>query len=129
MAKFLLEQGSSPNLVEEKGLNALLLAVKKGLSDVVAKIFEIKAVDINVADLKQNTTLHFAAIANDTEIFEMLLDNGASLDYVNTNRETPLHLAVAEGNMEIIEVILDSIHERIGKSFKKEMYIIFGAFL
>ena len=114
VAKFLLKQGSNPYLVDENGLNALLLAAKKGLSGVVANMLEIKAVDPNVQDQKLNTALHFAAILNDTVTCEILLENGAKVESTKGDGETPLHLAVAEKNIEIIEIILDSIDERKG---------------
>ena len=115
IAKFLLEQGSNPNLADEMGLNALLLAVKKSLTGVVAKILETKAVDIDVQDSKLNSALHIAAITGDAATFKILLEYGACIEIVNIDGETPLHLAAAEANKEIVEIIFGALYDRKGE--------------
>ena len=115
IAKFLLKQGSNANLADEMGLNALLLAVRKSLSDVVAKILETKAVDIDVQDSNLNSALHIAAITGDAATFKILLANGACIEKVNIDGETPLHLAAAEANKEIVEIILGTLYDRQGE--------------
>ncbi|XP_065057314.1 transient receptor potential cation channel subfamily A member 1-like [Rhopilema esculentum] len=105
VATLLLKNGSNPNIYDENGLNALILAAKNGLSQIVEMILETDFVEVNAQDMKMNTALHYATIRNDFESFKVLLENGAKPETANSHGETILHLATAEKNSSIIQII------------------------
>ncbi|KAK2706053.1 hypothetical protein QYM36_016167 [Artemia franciscana] len=49
-----------------------------------------------------STLLHLAVASSDTEVVEMILDKGASINGVNTLGETPLHCAIKNNNKMLI---------------------------
>ena len=53
------------------------------------------------------TGLHYAARADRTDIMEMLLSHGASIDAVDSKGKTPLNAAVEEQSLEAIAYLLD----------------------
>lgn len=67
----------------------------------------LKALDINQKDDRGLTPLHRAIHANDTNLFNELLEAGANPNLANTQEFTPLMMAVSEGNTYMIRYLLE----------------------
>ncbi|KAF3288586.1 hypothetical protein TWF970_005649 [Orbilia oligospora] len=57
-------------------------------------------------DLHGRTLLHQAVQITSTEIIQLLIDHGASVDIQDDNHRTPLFLAAGEGKKEVVELML-----------------------
>ena len=67
--------------------------------------------DVNVVDTKTakgSTPLHWAAYTGSARVTSVLLDYGADVNALETDRKTPLHLAAFEGNSDVIELLLQA---------------------
>lgn len=79
---------------EEPSWTPLHRAVVKG--DLKGDLTEIQLLidegaDVNAKERKRGQTpLHFAALLGDTEIFELLRENGAKLNVEDSNENSPL---------------------------------------
>jgi ankyrin repeat protein len=52
------------------------------------------------------TLLHLAVGQNHKDLTEFLLDRGADVNALTTDRLTPLHMAAQNGNLEIVQLLL-----------------------
>ena len=53
------------------------------------------------------TALHWAALSDNMNIVEILLDRGIDINSKDNNDNTALHLAAIKGNINIVEILLD----------------------
>lgn len=92
------------------GLAPLLIAVRDGRHNRSNTVMTLLAngADARVTDGEGNTALHFAALADDTEVAAMLLDAGADVDANNQGGYTALALAGQAGNHDMVEYLLAS---------------------
>ncbi|KAL2818699.1 ankyrin repeat-containing domain protein [Aspergillus granulosus] len=115
-AKLLLQAGAGTNVsiegdpdFEEKGKESLLLwAAAKGLPNTVAFLIQY-GWDVNgnyVAFGKP--PLAYAAAANRTVSMHRLIDNGADLEFCDTDGLTPLYWAAREGNWEAVKILIEA---------------------
>jgi ankyrin repeat protein len=51
--------------------------------------------------------LHFASFNNHVEIIEILIGNGAEIEWIDEHKCTPLHLACKKGNLESVILLLN----------------------
>lgn len=92
---FLIEEGFYPNVVNDDGDNALILAAE--VTDRASVQFWLEQrMDINSQDAKGNTPLFEAVEHNEPEVIEALIAAGADTAHVNDKGETALLLALAE---------------------------------
>jgi ankyrin repeat protein len=108
--RVLLEHGADPTLTEKNHTTALMLAAGLGRGlGVFAKDYATEAqlleavkvliehhVDVNAADDRGQTALHFAAMASD-DIVKLLAANGAKLDAKDKQGRTPVDSAMGVG--------------------------------
>ncbi|WP_264682940.1 MULTISPECIES: ankyrin repeat domain-containing protein [unclassified Wolbachia] len=62
--------------------------------------------NVNAADHKGATPLHYAACGNRLEEMKLLLKNGASVNAVDYNGATPLHYAACGNRLEEMKLLL-----------------------
>lgn len=89
------------------GEPALILAVMRGKRDVVEFLLK-KGASAKVSTKEDvRTALHEAAVGNDAEIVQLLIDGGADVNALARD-ETPLFRAVRKGHQDIIKKLLDA---------------------
>lgn len=72
------------------GWPLLMHAIDAEASDV-AKEFISAGADVNLQDSSGETSLHFAAVANDIDMLQVLIDAGADINRQGAWGSTPLH--------------------------------------
>ena len=88
------------------GTTPLMLAARLAIEGMVEALIEANA-DVNAADEKGKTALHWAAAVNNVEAVNVLLKNNANRDAQNSSDETPLFLAAREGSYQACSALLD----------------------
>ena len=108
--RVLLANGADPTMREKNGTTALMLAAGLGHGLGVfakeyatepamleaVKLLVAQHVDINAADDKGETALHFAALASDP-VVKFLAESGADLNAKDRQGRTPLDMALGHG--------------------------------
>ena len=101
---FLLEKGADINSKDKGGRSPLIYAMKNiKMIDFLLK----KGADIEIKDKKQFTPLIYACSNGFVEIADLLLSNGANVNYqIEGTLYTPLMIAVQNGNKDLFSLLL-----------------------
>ena len=102
--KSLIERGVNPNLRDEHGQTALLVAMREPSPRVIDVMVASAKVDVDAANSKDETPLMMAALKGQQDLVDKLLARDAS---VNKPGWTPLHYAATNGHISIMKVLLD----------------------
>lgn len=95
------------NARDSLGAAALHDAVWSGRLEIVRVLLEAGA-NPNITHLEAGSTpLDYAAVKNELDIAQLLLDHGADARAVNRNGSTALHLAAARGYTSVARLLLD----------------------
>lgn len=103
----LVARGHSPNVVDEKGRTALMLAAMGGNSEITEILLTHRA-RINSRDKLGNTALFYAAGGNEVEVMEMLLDRKADINMQNRRGVSPLMSASSAGHIAAVQMLLEN---------------------
>lgn len=100
----LLAAGVDPNL-QEKGQNALYVALRAESYEAAAVLATHPKLDVNAANEAGETALMMAALRGQSDLCKRLMERGAAI-----NREgwTPLHYAASGGGEKITALLLAS---------------------
>lgn len=101
----LLQDGADINYKEphRQGMSALAVASSQGNS-VMALFLVASGADVNLQNNSGETPLHFAVSANNLEIIQFLIENGA--DIQPQGDSTPLLAAARRGYFEIVQFLV-----------------------
>jgi len=95
-------------------------ALHRALSNhksIIAKFLIKKGIDVNADGMWPHPSLHKALY--DTEVLELMLQNGADVDKVGIeNDKTALHIAAEKGNNDAVKLLLKygaNINKKVGK--------------
>ena len=102
--KSLIERGVNPNLRDEHGQTALLVAMREPSPRVIDVMVASPKVDVDAANSKDETPLMMAALKGQQDLVAKLLTRDAA---VNKPGWTPLHYAATNGHISIMKVLLD----------------------
>ncbi|MGB7065806.1 MAG: ankyrin repeat domain-containing protein, partial [Syntrophobacteria bacterium] len=107
--EYFLQARMDPNVTDEKGNTALIVAAKDGQLEIVEMLLD-KGADIEGRDAKfGGTPLIWAAIRGQTETVKLLLGKGADINGVEEkNGMSATILAAIKGNNKIIGILLES---------------------
>jgi len=100
----LLARGFDPNTINEKGVPGLLLALQSEAKKAAMLLAQHPNTRVNVETAVGETPLMLAAIQNQVELCQVLIDRGAD---VNRPGWTPLHYAATRGHREVIRLLLE----------------------
>ena len=83
----------------------LVQATKKGDTETVKRLLEA-GVDVNTEDSKHHSSvLMWAAHEGHTDIMDLLIQNGASVDIRKPSGETALWFAAQKGHLEALKIL------------------------
>lgn len=110
---YCLEHGSSINGLDSLGWSPLLVATNLGRTSVVAYLLEKGAeVDQITKNGDKRTPLHIAVRRNDSEMVKLLLANGASINWQDSQGQTPLDYAISHTSAENKTVLGSLLNNR-----------------
>ena len=64
--------------------------------------------DVNTMDENGFTLMHYAAAYNQSNIMQLLLDNGAQVDIVSTSGFEPMHIAIHSNNPDAFQWLINN---------------------
>ena len=101
----LLARGFDPNSPNEKGVPALLVATQSKASKCALVLAKHPSTKVEIVNPLNETPLMFAAIHNQLEVAQALIERGAD---VNRKGWTPLHYAATRGHRDMMRLLLDN---------------------
>ncbi|XP_054479084.1 protein phosphatase 1 regulatory subunit 16A [Anoplopoma fimbria] len=101
----LLNNGVSPDLVNEDGLTALHQCCIDDFVEVVQCLLDAGAC-VNACDSELWTPLHAAATCGHTGLVQLLILSGADLLAVNADGNMPYDLCEDEATLELLEMVM-----------------------
>jgi ankyrin repeat protein len=101
----LLDRGFDPNTVNNKGIPALVLAAQNESWKCVSVLVQAKHIKLNVTNQNDENALMLAAINNQVDIAQMLIQKGAD---VNKQGWNALHYASSKGHIQMMRLLLEN---------------------
>ena len=110
-----------------RGYTALMIACKKGYTDIVRELLTRNDIDVNLKNKYNNTALILACQNGYTEIVRLLLTkNDIDVNLKNKNNDTALFLACYKGYTDIVRELLTrndiNINEQISNGWTVLMF-------
>jgi len=99
-----LNAGVNPNLKDENGQTAFVMAIKEPSPRVIAVLLRSSKVDVNVVNSADESPLMLAALKGDQDMVKKLIARDAA---INKTGWTPLHYAATNGHVAIMKLLLD----------------------
>lgn len=101
-----LAQGTDPNVPDEDGRTALMLAAFNGSTDIVRLLLG-KGARVDAHDRTGRTALMYAASGPNNQTVQLLLENQADLNIADrVEGWTALMFAAAEGQADVVQTLL-----------------------
>lgn len=101
----LLDRGFDPNTVNEKGIPALVLAMQSKSLKSALVLIQANTTKLNATNLNDENALMLAAIQNEQELAQWLVDKGAE---VNKFGWSPLHYAATKGHIRMMRLLIEN---------------------
>ncbi len=101
----LLARGFDPNTPNENGIPGLLVALQSESPKSAMVLVKHPQTQVNVQNQLGETPLMLAAINNQFQLAQVLIERGAD---VNREGWTPLHYASTRGHREMMRLLLDN---------------------
>lgn len=102
--KKLFAQGMDPNTRDEKGMPALMVAIRRESTQAFDALLAHPAIDPDAANAADETALMLTAIAGDMEASQKLLARGAK---VQRPGWSPIHYAASGPSTALTKLLLD----------------------
>ncbi len=117
---YYLNQGADPNISDEAGFSALIIASEAGKIAIVKRLLAARA-NVDAHNILRETALIKASEKGHTLIVKMLLDTHANIDICALYGRTALAKASENGHTEVVRILLDAhanvdAHGKIGKT-------------
>jgi ankyrin repeat protein len=108
VVKYLIDAGADVDKQDKDGQTALLHACKRSFNETATLLLESGA-DVNFQSKKRGVTaLMIAAVWDNTELVQILLDHGADPQLTDTFGRTAKLLAQKKGNTAVLGMLPDS---------------------
>lgn len=96
------------NLQSKDGWTAVMLAAQNNFIEVVTFLVKEFTADLNLADSRGYTALHFATQEELLPMVDLLLRSGANPLLADTNDVTPLHWAAYLKNLDLARMLVEA---------------------
>ena len=103
--KTLIDKGMSPNQKDPRGMPILMVAIQENSVKTVDYLINVKGIDLNQANMTDETPLMFAALYGLLPEVKILVNQKEVP--VNRSGWTPLHYACTNGHHDIALFLLD----------------------
>ena len=110
LVHLLLKQGASVDVVNNREVTPLDMAVQAGIKAGVVALLEAGA-SLSAVDGDGDTALHTAAFSRfdpQADLMHLLLKHGASVEVYNYRGVSPLHMALQAGNKPAVVALLEA---------------------
>lgn len=105
--RLLTEGGIIPDMIDDKGWTALMMAALHGHSSMVELLLAYKA-EVNTRNSTGGTALMMAAIQGRNDILQLLLEKGAQVNVQDAKGWTALMYAARNGHTPTVQILLSS---------------------
>ncbi|PAA58226.1 hypothetical protein BOX15_Mlig031509g1 [Macrostomum lignano] len=106
-AKMLISKGADPRATDSRRHSVLHCAVLSGNAALLSYLLERKlGVDINGTDNSSMTPLLLAVEEENSQLTEILLDNGATDQITDNSGCSALSMAVSAGNLDLVRILV-----------------------
>lgn len=98
----LIAAGANVESIDEYGQRPIHIAAASGDLDVLSLILNYAYIDSregNGIGSRGNTALHYAAAEDSSNLTQLLINTGATINIKNNFQETPLHIAVMNNSL------------------------------
>ncbi|XP_048242390.1 serine/threonine-protein phosphatase 6 regulatory ankyrin repeat subunit C-like isoform X2 [Haliotis rufescens] len=102
----LVSEGADLSLTANRGRDCLMLACKGGNISIVEHLLSLKTFNINRRDWLGSTPVMMAAEAGHSDVYHLLVSEGADLSLTDNRGRDCLMLACKGGNISIVEHLL-----------------------
>jgi ankyrin repeat protein len=106
MIKMLLEHGANPNISTSEGCTPLICSTLAGDIESVKLLIEHSA-NVNTAG-KNGTALIIACYRHLNNIAKFLLNNGADVNFIDSDNLSPLLIAIYFNNTELCQLLINA---------------------
>ncbi|RWA06832.1 hypothetical protein EKO27_g8273, partial [Xylaria grammica] len=106
-ARFLLEKGANPILLQFNDLSLLSIAVLRRSAGML-RLLLVNGAYADVKDDFGGTPLHWAAYSGYNAGIQLLLDHGANIEALDEDWAKPLHMAIRYGGVSVINQLLNN---------------------
>lgn len=108
IAKFLLEHGADPNILDETQCSPLHDTVSEGQKEMVIVLLSDRRTNLSTPGNNKRTALHKAAYRGHLEIANLLLNHDPEIvDLRDGDGLTPLHDASRQNKPEVVERLIE----------------------
>jgi len=112
---YMVEHGADPFAEDTSGTTPLHIAAQRGNTEIAAYLISL-GIDVNKVDENGWTPLTWTLWTDSLSTLELLLENGAKIEIVDsecetgcaTNNSSPLHLAASRGKTPFVQVLVDN---------------------
>ena len=105
--KFLVESGANINYVPKKGMTALCCACLSNHIECVKYLIEKGAHVCKDLESKEHLPIFSATIADNPEIIDLLIQNGAQINAHSYNKRLPIHTAARYGKLNALKYLVE----------------------
>ncbi|XP_048250451.1 ankyrin repeat domain-containing protein 50-like isoform X2 [Haliotis rufescens] len=102
----LVTQGADVSLVDDKGNNILFVACLGGHVDIVKYVLSQKVADINSRGKYGRTPVMVAAEKGHSQVFDLLVTQGADVSAMDDDGNNILHVACLGGHVDVVKYVL-----------------------
>lgn len=100
----------SVNVADSAGFTPLIIAARRGYTDIVRYLLAHPSIEVNARTAKGNTALIYAAAKKKVEIVQLLLEGGANFFATNLNQDNVLMCAAISGCEEVFSYLQQAYH-------------------